>query len=993
MKYLKLIKKPKIYVPIILLVLALVLIISNQSRYKEPTLEMSSISQSDAYDDYYIHVKETWDSDIIKDFEHEITVDEMTGPKVSGEDFEDTGTLIRLDEDTKIELSFNLAQAGIYQIAIKQRDISTSILPNALSIKVNGAYPYEEAQNIELTTFWQFSQSDFNRDRYGNEILPDSDKTELFYLNHLYDSTALNSRPLQFELNEGLNTLEIIHESGDFLVESIVITGVENIPTYEDYLSIYEDNAMGEEDIITIGAESFISKSNPSTRLTSVTDPSATAYDSEYRLLNAVEGYSFRSGNDTLVYQVEVESAGFYYLSFKYRQNYLMQMPVFREVTINGQVPFQELTMVPFHYTNDYANKVLGDENPYKIYLNEGFNHLSLRVVLDPYQRSYEHITQIMDEITDLSLEIKRLTGNTVDNYRNWDLETYIPDVEDRLEEWINTLDMIYQGLLTYSNYDEPGELTNILLAKTQLEKLAEDVNDIPNNMLMLADGDSSTSQLLGTIAQVLLENGLDLEQMNFVNDIDEVPSPRANVFVRVFESIKRFFLSFKASDYAVDETEEGEIEIWVNYPRQYIEIMQQMIDSGFTEETGVKVQLSLMPDENKLILANSADRAPDIALGVNHWIPYEFAIRNASLDLRQFDGYEEVVSHFSPGVMIPYVFEDGVYGFPQTQNFWVTFYREDILGGLGSFRQGDEIVVPDTWQEVIEVLPELQRYGMNYFEPLAQYGGFKPFVATIPFIYQFGGTLYSEDGMSTLINSEENLRGMRMMTDLFTIYDLPIQVPNFYNHFRAGTLPIGIGDLATYLQLTIAAPEIAGKWNIAPHPGVLNEETGKVERWAASGAQSIMILADTELPEESWDFIEWWMSTDIQVSFAERLQTTYGTEFLWNTANLEAFAQTSLPKEHLDVILEQWEYAMEASRIPGTYMVEREISNAWNTIIFDDSNPRIALDEAVKTANREILYRMEEFGYVEDGQILRSYTVPTIYNIENWLKERDNDE
>ena len=83
----------------------------------------------------------------------------------------------------------------------------------------------------------------------------------------------------------------------------------------------------------------------------------------------------------------------------------------------------------------------------------------------------------------------------------------------------------------------------------------------------------------------------------------------------------------------------------------------------------------------------------------------------------------------------------------------------------------------------------------------------------------------------------------------------------------------------------------------------------------------------------------------------------------------------------------------MEASRIPGAYMVEREISNAWISIIYNDVNPRIALDQAVKTANREILYRMEEFGYVEDGEVLKPYIVPTIYNIEYWLKETNNDE
>jgi ABC-type glycerol-3-phosphate transport system substrate-binding protein len=503
--------------------------------------------------------------------------------------------------------------------------------------------------------------------------------------------------------------------------------------------------------------------------------------------------------------------------------------------------------------------------------------------------------------------------------------------------------------------------------------------------MMLLGDGNTSASQLLGSAVQNFLENGLDIQSVYASGDRD-LPRPEANIFRKAYVSTYRFFASFSTQDYQVGNVEGDTLDVWVNHPRQYIEIMQMMIDSGFTEETGIDVKLSLMPDENKLILANAANYAPDVALGVNHWIPYEFAIRGASVDLRQFDGYEETISQFSEGVMVPYVFEEGMFGLPETQNFWVTFYREDILESL-------DIPVPDTWNEVIEILPELQRFDMNYYEPLAFFKGFKPFVATMPFIYQFGGTLYSEDGMTTAINSEETLEGMQMMTDLFTVYNMPKEVPNFYQHFRYGTMPVGISDLATYLQLTIAAPEIAGKWSIAPHPGVLNEETGEVERWAASGAQSSMILSASDQQEDAWKFLEWWMSTEVQTNFALRLQTTYGTEYLWNTANLEAFAQLPLPKEHIDTILTQWEYALEASRIPGAYMVEREISNAWNTIVFDDANPRITLDEATKTANREILYKMEEFGYVEDGVIVRPYRVPTIYNIEYWLKGRGQDD
>jgi ABC-type glycerol-3-phosphate transport system substrate-binding protein len=215
--------------------------------------------------------------------------------------------------------------------------------------------------------------------------------------------------------------------------------------------------------------------------------------------------------------------------------------------------------------------------------------------------------------------------------------------------------------------------------------------------------------------------------------------------------------------------------------------------------------------------------------------------------------------------------------------------------------------------------------------------------------------------------------------------------VPNFYNHFRFGLYPIGISDLSTYLQLSIAAPELEGKWNIAPHPGV-EKEDGEVVRWAASGQQSNMIISTTEMPDESWEFLEWWSSTEIQSEFALRMVTTYGQEFLWNTANLEAFRELPIPEEHIDVILEQWDYALEASRVPGAYMVEREISNAWNKIVFNDANPRIALDDAVRTSNREILYRMEEFDYAKDGEVLKPYRVPTIDNIDYWLKERDDD-
>ncbi len=975
--------KKRLLLGSLVIVIALILFVNPRDEIAYRTIDTTLETANDYAPDSYRNVKTSFPSNNGEETFVFTANQYQEGDLVDESSYGYDEPLFDMREHDEITLEVNVPRDGVYNILIDYVHNANNILPNEIAVEVNDSFLYEESRIIKLPSLWEFETDEFILDRYGNEVLPNSIKTNEIQSVRLRDTTALNIDPLLFPLEAGDNTITITLKTGSMFIGNISVLPPLNTPSYEDYRNLHTGELVNDQYII--GASELDYKNNPSIRLRTENDPSAVTFELDSLMLNAIDGYSFRSGNDEIMYEIEVEESGYYYLGIKYRQDYLMQMPVFRELRINGEVPFEEAKLLQFHYSTDYQNILFGDPEPYMFYLESGTHTLALRTVLEPYRDVYQTMIGIMEEITDLSLEIKKLTGNTSDRYRSWDIKGYIPDVEDRFDEWIASLEAVSNHLQSYSHHDNPGEITNIDLALDKLLELRENVNEIPSKMMLLGDGNTSASQLLGSSVQNFLENGLDVQTL-FVSGDEDLPRAEANFFRKTYVSTYRFFSSFTTADYQVGNVGEDTLDVWVNHPRQYIEIMQMMIDSGFTEETGIKVTLSLMPDENKLILANAANYAPDVALGVNHWIPYEFAIRGASVDLRQFDGYEETIEQFSKGVMVPYVFEEGMFGLPETQNFWVTFYREDILNSL-------DIPVPDTWNEVIEILPELQRFDMNYYEPLAFFKGFKPFVATMPFIYQFGGTLYSEDGMTTAINTEETLEGMQMMTDLFTVYNMPKEVPNFYQHFRYGTMPIGISDLGTYLQLTIAAPEIAGKWSIAPHPGVLNEETGEVERWAASGAQASMILSASDQQQESWEFLEWWMSTEVQTNFALRLQTTYGTEYLWNTANLEAFQQLPLPQEHIDTIMTQWEYALEASRIPGAYMVEREISNAWNTIVFDDANPRITLDEATKTANREILYKMEEFDYVVDGVIVKPYRVPTIYNIDYWLRGRGDDD
>ena len=115
------------------------------------------------------------------------------------------------------------------------------------------------------------------------------------------------------------------------------------------------------------------------------------------------------------------------------------------------------------------------------------------------------------------------------------------------------------------------------------------------------------------------------------------------------------------------------------------------------------------------------------------------------------------------------------------------------------------------------------------------------------------------------------------------------------------------------------------------------------------------MIFEGSDLQDEAWQVLKWWMSSEVQTEFATSLQTLYGPEYMWNTANIVSFGQLPLPQEHKDVVLEQWEYLKEVPKTPYAYMVEREISNVWNTIVFDGETTRSAVDDAVVNIDREM--------------------------------------
>jgi ABC-type glycerol-3-phosphate transport system substrate-binding protein len=206
-----------------------------------------------------------------------------------------------------------------------------------------------------------------------------------------------------------------------------------------------------------------------------------------------------------------------------------------------------------------------------------------------------------------------------------------------------------------------------------------------------------------------------------------------------------------------------------------------------------------------------------------------------------------------------------------------------------------------------------------------------------------------------------EALAAFKEWTGLYTNYRIP-KYADFFNRFKTGEMPIGIADYWTYVLLSTAARELMGRWEMAPIPGTRMPD-GTVDRSTGGSGNAVVIFEQSEHPQEAWEFVKWWTSTETQLRYGIELEALLGVEARWNTANVEALYQMAWPRRDIEAISEQWEWFRERPVVLGGYFTPRHVDNAWNQVVLQGKNARESLEEAVRAINRELRKKQEEFG------------------------------
>jgi len=874
--------------------------------------------------------------------------------------------------DSEITWEVDVPEAGFYNIYMEYMTVESRGVAIERTLLVNNELPFTDAENITFGRIWTDAHEP-KTDNQGNQIRPGQVEIYEWQSAYFKDDMGYEIEPYRFYFEKGKNTITFVGENEPMVLRKVSVVGVETAKTYDTYRAEGGAAATGEgRTYIKVLQGEDANKRSDASLYAKFDKASANTqpYSVTTTVLNYTGGDAWKTAGQWIEWEFEVPEDGYYNISVKARQNYARGNVSCRSVYIDGEIPFEDMQEVAFSFGNDWNLMTLADENdvPYEFYLTAGTHTIRLEATLGGLGHILSDLQNSAYRLNQIYRKILVYTGATPDKYRDYHIESVYPEIMQAMELETMRLYKMVDDTVTYTGQKNEHIATAQTVAQ-QMERFIDRPEKITVEFTTFKDNITA----VGTAILNMSEIKLDVDYLVVSGTDAVVEDDSSNFFENAAHEVRAFIASFTTDYNAVgDVYAEGEevIKVWVTTGRDQGTILKSMIDDTFTPETGIKVNVEIV-DAGAILSAVMAGRGPNVILSMGTDQPVNYALRGAAEPINQFADYEEVLAPYSPSSYRQFKLEEDIYAVPETQTFSVMFYRTDVLEELG-------LTPPNTWQELIEMLPTIQGKSMSIGIPSAAGSSTTAASTTVAnnsgdltmylsLLHQYGGDLYNDTRTRTIVDSEEGIAAFDEYARYFTDYGIP-QVYDFVSRFRSGEMPIGISPYSTYNTLVVSAPEIRGLWEFTLLPGTerVNEngETYIDRSDYIAGSATMMIKTENEsLKQKSWEFMKWWAQADTQVRFGREIEALLGSSARYATANREAFVQLSWSADDIKVLNEQWDWTKGIEEIPGGYYTGRHVTNALRKVIIEKTDPRETIIDYVIKINEEITKKRKEFG------------------------------
>lgn len=891
-------------------------------------------------------------------------IDELDGEK----------NVLQTTDSGSVTWTFDVPETGLYAIEFGYYPTSAKATSIERTLRINGKVPMNEVRNLVFSKRWtdDYKRNEdgtiyFEEDGNKNEKRPTKTDAPEWLTYSVSDPTGYYNGDFYFYLEKGENTITLESQKEPLALSTVTLRKRNVQISYADYLAQckakgYTSAPAGSK--IYIEAEHYTSTSDGtlyaiSDSTSSITSPQHACY----QRLNTIGSSNWSSVGQWFEWTITVEEgkAGMYTINPRFLQNAVAGLFVSRRLRVDGEIPFEEANNLEFNYDKNWQIGPLSDgTNEFQIYLSEGEHTFSLEVTLGHFGEIYSEVSNCLTRINAIYLKILQITGTSPDSYMDYSFYNRIPNEIAEMKTLAERLTALSEEFRKINKDKASSNSATLLNVAQILEKMNRDSEgQIAKNFTALKNNIGS----LGTWLNNITEQSLTIDYFIIQPAEDKLPKANGNFLQEFAFEVKAFVYSFIYNGYSFASSSEGHdvvsVSVWTTVSREYAQIIRDLIDEDFGNSYPyISVNLKLVAG-GTLLPATLAGVGPDVMMGEGQTTVIDYAVRGALLDVSQYDGFEELKSRFSEASMTPLTVAldstDGqvaVYGIPQAQSFNVMFYRKDILAELG-------VSIPETWTEFKSMVPKLQ--SKNYMVGMGTSGSAT--TTFYMFMYQNGGSLYTNGGRSISFGTDESLRAFDQMCKFYTQYRFPITY-DAANRFRTGEMPVLVADyISFYNQFTIYATELKGLWGFTLLPGVERAD-GTVNHATPSSVSAMVLMKDAKergTDEAGFCFMEWWMRDNIQSRYANELIALLGPAGKYATANVNAFDQMSWTASEVKELKRIIPNLYCVNEMPGSYIISRYVGFAFLAVYNNDADPAESIMSYINTINSEMDRKREE--------------------------------
>jgi multiple sugar transport system substrate-binding protein len=285
---------------------------------------------------------------------------------------------------------------------------------------------------------------------------------------------------------------------------------------------------------------------------------------------------------------------------------------------------------------------------------------------------------------------------------------------------------------------------------------------------------------------------------------------------------------------------------------------------------------------------------------------PAEFAAAQFILDVTDRIS-EEMRQDIWPGALEAVTYQGRMYGMPWLNDVLYLYYNEEMLKEAGFENP------PKTWEELNEMAMAAKEQGLveyPFIEYFQQEEGLT--IAYAYYLFAFGGTFFNEDN-SPAFNSPEGLAALQFMVDGMNngLYN-PASFESTYEEVRR-----------TFSQ---GSSLFAVNW--------------------AYQLNLVAIMADSEHPEEAWNYIQYLSSQDVQKRYSQNALPIWTS--LFSDPELQEM-QPDVAKEQnfIEVSQEQYKYIRNRPIVPFYSETSEIVAREVQAALSGNKTPEQALADA----------------------------------------------